>query len=1194
MECYHGFGRCLRRCSYSQEVVLGGCRSDSRSPYNSRFMLICLGNRTHSVCLITFLLAASTAAAVSSASWSGVLSDNSGKPVAGAFVAMHSLVGGQDHDVTTIADGEFAIADLAPGSYSLAVMIGDKTWKAAAPITVKDGSAMTMNLRLASSGNELLVSISPAKASKEASGGEHLSGTEVSSLPLNARDFSKLLLLAAGTMTDANGAANFTQQFAVNGQRGTATIFAVDGFDTTDPEMGGATFSNFNVDAIQEVQGSSGVMPAEIGHGAASSTNVVTKSGANQIHGSVFEFLRNASLDARNYFDYKDPTGRRRIPPFERNEFGFTNGGPVVLPGIYDGRNRTFYFGEYQGFRQVLGTTQVIPVPTADERQGIDTTTYPEKCSNGVCTPPDTLTVPVNPAIVPVLNGYPLPNQPTGPFGDRTYAASSKVVTRTDQLSIRIDHKISDKASLVTRFSLNQVTGPLTNPDQTAINPTFGVQFFDHQRNAGVKYTRTISPHMTSETSLSYIRSTPFFPADNHTQPGITFADGLYQPYNQPSGSIFGSYSNLYHLQQDFAWIHGSHAFKWGTEIRVNRDSTIFGINPNGLYEFGGGPAYCCGDGTAPVKITSASGTHDISNGEPLPDSLTGLLTGTPYSYNIIAAANITPVGGKFNEAGVRREAYNFYFQDVWKATQHLTLSYGLRYEVNSRIHEATKRTSLPIFLGADGKPTGYGDRTATQKILINPEPPYDQDWNGWGPRLGIDYAVGMHTVLHAGGSITTQIPNLWQDNFLTAAIPFVFAPSIYSQPSEPIVFQNTFVPLNLPTAYNIQGQPIFATGRSQDIPANTEFDYVRFQSDLNTLAPGNVQLLNITGIAKNFGNGYIGSWSAGVDHDFGDFKFNASYVATAGIHLARAYSPNGYGGACQGFAPFTQFDSSCHATGGFGPEVIMTGGSHSSYHALQTSLAKNSARFGLGLQASYTYSKSLDDTSAVLAGLLGTSGTILQTAPQNPWNPSAEKGPSTFDVTHVVALSVIQLLPLDHVGFLRPLGRTLTKGWQVLNITTLTTGSPFTVYSGVQQTGAGLGGGDRPDLVTMPHLSTSRAARNDYFGRGKDNLTFFSIPINVPGGTGKNQGRFGTLGRDTFRGPDFHNFDIAVIKDTPFGHRGNAELGTLEFRAEFFNVFNIVNFGLPSNIVSGSGFGIISKTSGTSRQIQFSLKVIY
>ena len=1140
--------------------------------YNSSFMS--LPYRFSSLIFLNAVLC-SVALFGQSASWKGSLVDDAGKPVAGASVKLSSTNQGQYEAVTSSA-GDFSFGAIAPGAYELSVRQGEKLWRSVQ--TMAFPNASESSLRLASSGEVIVQPIHGKETKAQGSGGEHLSSSEVSSLPLNARDFSKLLLLAAGTMTDANGAANFTQQFAVNGQRGVTTVFAMDGFDTTDPEMGGATFSNFNVDAIQEVQSNSGVMPAEVGHGAASYTNVVTKSGVNQLHGSMFEFLRNASLDARNYFDYRDPTGKHRIPPFIRNEFGFANGGPVVIPGIYDGRNRTFYYGEYQGFRQVLGTTQVIPVPTQAERQGIDTVTYPG----------DTLTVPINSEVAGVLNGYPLPNEPDGPFGDRTYAASSKVVTRTDQFSIRVDHRISDKASLYARFSLNQVTGPLTNPDQTILNPSFGIQFFDHQRNAGVHYTRALSPHMTSDTSLSYIRSTPFFPTPNHTQPGITFADGLFQPFNQPAGSIFGSYSNLYQFKQDFAWIHGSHTFKWGAEIRVNRDSTIFGVNPNGLYEFGGGITY------SPVKITSASGTHDIQVGEPLPDSLTGLLTGTPYSYNIMSAASITPVGGKFNEAGVRREAYNFYFQDAWKATSQLTINYGLRYEVNSRIHEATKRTSLPIFLGPNGQRVGYWDRSATQEVLINPQPPYDQDWNGWGPRLALDYAVTKHTVLHAGGAITTLIPNLWQDNSLTAAIPFVFAPAIYAHAGEPINFHDIFVPLNLPTAYNIQGQPIFATGRSQDVPPNTIFDYVRFQRDLDALAPGNVQLLSVYGIAKNFGNGYIGSWTAGVDHDFGDFKFNASYVATAGIHLPRFYNPNGYGGACQGFAPFTQFDTECHATGGFGPETIMTSGSHSSYHSLQSGLSKTSARLGLGLQASYTYSKSLDDTSSVLGGLLGASGTVLQTGPQNPFDPSAEKGPSTFDVTHVFAASVIQVLPLDHVGFLRPVGRTFTKGWQVLNITTLTTGSPFTVYSGVQQTGAGLGGGDRPDLVSMPHLSTSRVVRDDYFGLGANNPSFFNIPINIPGGTGPNQGRFGTLGRNTFRGPAYHDFDFAVIKDTPFGHRGNAEFGTVEFRAEFFNIFNIVNFGLPSNIVSGSGFGIISKTAGTSRQIQFSVKIIY
>jgi hypothetical protein len=1057
---------------------------------------------------------------------------------------------------------------------------GSTIWSSVQAIVIQPGRTSTAGIQLSSGGDRLKAILVENVQTAQSTGGEHLSSDEVSNLPLNARDFSKLLLLAAGTMTDTNGAANFTQQFAVNGQRGTATVFALDGADTTDPEMGGATFSNFNVDAIQEVQSNSGVMPAEIGHGAASYTNVVTRSGANDIHGSVFEFVRNAAFDARNYFDHRSVVNPRRIPPFVRNEFGFTNGGPVVLPGIYNGRNKTFYFGQYQGFRQVLGTTQVFPVPTAQERQGIDTTTFPG----------DTLTIPVNPAVVPILQRYPLPNAPQGPYGARTYAASSKVYTRTDQFSVRVDHRLSDKALLITRFSLNQVTGPLTNPDQTAIDPSFAIQFFDHQRNAAVKYTRTLTPHLSSETSLGYIRSTPFFPAINHTQPAIGFGDGLFASFNAPGGSIFGSYSNLYQLRHDMTGIRGTHTFKWGVELRANRDSTIFGISPNGSYSFGAGTAF------SPVDIASASGTHNINIGDPLPDSLTGLLTGTPYSYSVTAVSEITPKGGKFDEAGVRREAYNFYFQDTWKARPDLTLTYGLRYEVNSRIHEATKRTSAPIFLGPNGQPAPYWDRTAHQIYLLNPQPPYQQDWKGWGPRLGIDYGLTTHTVFHAGAAITTMLPNLWQDNFLTASIPFALSSIITARAGVPVPFQNAAFPLALPTPYTIQGQPMFPTGSSTDLAANTQIDFPRFQSDLAALTPGNQpQLLSISGIARNFRNGYITSYTAGFDHDFfKDVKFSASYVGTAGIGLPCVYSPNSYAGAEPEFAPYTQFDSTGHPTGGFGVESLITSSCHSSYHSLQTSVTKTSARAGLGLQGSYTYSKSLDDTSAVLGSLLGTAGVILQTLPQDPWNPRAEKGPSTFDVTHVFSLSVIQVLPLERIGFLRTAPRSLTRGWQLLNITSIMSGPPFTVYSGVQQTGVGAGGTDRPDMISKPHLSTGGSVPEDYFGRGDSNASFFSIPINLPGGTGPNQGRFGTLGRNTFRGPGFKDFDIALVKDTPFGRRATAELGTIEFRAEFFNVFNLVNFGLPSNVVRGSGFGIISKTAGPSRQIQFSLKLIY
>src|SRR5438094_362121 len=345
----------------------------------------------------------------------------------------------------------------------------------------------------------------------KSSGGEQLSKKEVSTLPLNKRDFSQLLLLAAGTMTDSNGAANFTQQFAVNGQRGATTVFAMDGIDTTDPELGGSTFSNFNVDAVQEVRSNSGVMPAEIGHGAASFTEIITRTGTDDVHGSVFEFLRNSALDARNFFDERSPVSPGRIPHFARNEFGFTVGGPFVIPGLYPGGKRTYFFGQYQGFRQVLGTTQVLSVPSMQERQGLDTAAFPG----------DTLLVPINPQIRSVLARYPLPDDPQGPFGDRTYAASAPVSTVTNQFSFRIDHRISDQSQFFARFTLNQVNGPLTNPDQTAIDPSFATRFFDHQRNGGFHYTRAVSPQFISETTVGVERSTPFFPTINITQPAL-------------------------------------------------------------------------------------------------------------------------------------------------------------------------------------------------------------------------------------------------------------------------------------------------------------------------------------------------------------------------------------------------------------------------------------------------------------------------------------------------------------------------------------------------------------------------------------------------------------------------------------------------------------------------------------------------
>jgi hypothetical protein len=1046
---------------------------------------------------------------------------------------------------------------------------------------IHEGERLEAWLELSADQRELILRAAPDQPGGRATGGERLSSKEVSNLPLNKRDFSQLLLLAAGTMTDTNGAANFTQQFAVNGQRGTTAVFAMDGIFTSDPEMGGAAFSNFNVDAIQEIRSSSGVMPAEIGEGAAGFTDVITKSGTSGAHGSVFEFVRNAAFDARNFFDRKSLTQPGRLPPFVRNEFGFTNGGPVVLPGIYDGRGRTFYFGQYQGFRQVLGTTQVFPVPTAAERQGLDTTAYPG----------DTLVVPVNPQVALVLGRYPLPNDPQGPYGARTYATSSKVSTNSDQLSIRIDHRISDRAQLFARFNFNNVTGPTTNPTQTALDPSFAITFYDYQRNFGLTYTRTVSPQMTSESSFGYIRTTPNYPTLNLTQPGLTFADGLYEPFNSAAGSIIGVFTNLFQARQNFAYSHGTHTFKWGAEARFNRDTALYGMSPNGAYSFGGGPAY------AQVEIPSLSGKHDVHVGDLLPDTLTGLLTATAYSYTTSVAPPLFPQGDHMGEVAVRRAAYNFYFQDTWKISPGLVLNYGMRYEVTTRLHAGHKLTAGPIFVQPDGGPAHSWDPGATIKLLVNPQPPYSKDWRGWGPRMAIEWRAARNTVLRAGGAIATVLVNPFNNNALTGGTPYVITPLITAMPGAPVPFESAVAHFDLPELLTPTGQALFPAGRpTDDVPPNAVLDVERFAQDLAAETPGHqVYPYPIAGMAQDFRNGYIETYTAGLEHDFGEVEFSVSYVGTAGVKLANLTYVNGYSGASPGFAPYTRFDSAGGAVGGYGPIALMTTRSHSTFNSLQAGAAKTSPRWGLGFTANYTFSKSMDDASSPLPGYFSSySSAMLQTPPQDPRNPGAERGPSIFDITHALSISFIQELPLDRVSFFRGLGQKFTSGWQFLNISTLASGSPFSVYSGVQQTGMGTNNADRPDQVGWSVLSTSRKVREDYFGGGADNASFFSIPIGIAGGTGPNQGRFGTLGRNTFRGPAFRNFDVALIKDTSFGRRGNGEAVTLQFRAEFFNVFNLVNFGLPANIVRGSGFGLISRTAGSSRQVQFSLKLIY
>jgi hypothetical protein len=1112
----------------------------------------------------------------------GILLTPAGAPVAGATITLAAQ--GNRFTAETGADGKFVFNTLPRAIYHLSVMRQLRIVASREPVDISSaGSELTITL--AESGDRpltvavaavpLTLTDAAQSAQPATSGGEQLSSHEVSSLPLNKRDFSQLLLLAAGTMTDANGATNFTAQFAINGQRGVEAVFAMDGSDISDPEMGGATFSNFNVDAVQEIQSTSGWMPAEIGRGAAGFTNILTRSGSSGFHGSVFEFVRNSAFDARNYFDHATLATPGRIPPFRRNEFGFTNGGPLILPHLFNGARKTYYFGQYQGFRQVLGTTQVFPVPTYDERTyGTDVVKYKQPDGSFIT---DTLTVNINPSIAAILARYPLPNLSTGAYGVNTYAASSKVITNANQFSLRLDHAFSPKDQFLARFNFNNLTGPTTNPDQTAIDPTFGVTYIDRQRNVMGSWTHTASPRLVFESLIGITRSTPGFPTPNFTDPAVKFNDGTFEAFNSAGGSVMQAYGNLFHGSQTVTWTRGSHVIKAGVESRINRDTTFFGISPNGEYDFGGGSAY------STEFIASASHMHDVQPGGLLPDTISGFLSGSPAAYTVAIASSQFSGGAHIGPAAINRNSYSAFAQDTWKITSTLTLDFGLRWELYTPISERAKRTAG--FLRIDGK----------QQYVVNPQPGYRTDWKGWAPRVQAAWQISNKVTVHAGAGITIIPPNIWQDNSLTGSTPFVIYPRLVAAQGAPVPYGFTITPAQLPVAYTPSGQEIFASNNPKLVPANTVMDVDRFEKDIANLSKsGVVSDLNLSGVDRSFTNARLYTWTAGLERRIGHLTADASYVGTASNHLPRSICPNAYPYASPGFAPDTEFNSAGAVIGGLGVENVITATAHSSYHALQASLSGMVGHGGPGIQASYTWGKSIDDTSQVLGGL-GATGAVAQVYPQDPYDTHPEKGPSNFDVTNGFAMSLAQDLHGEQIGFLRPISRKVTGGWELLSISSISGGSPFTIFSGVQQTGYGSNGVDRPDQTGKPNLSTARKVREDYFGLGADNPSYFSIPVGIAGGSGPNQGRFGTLGRNTFRGPAYYDYDFALIKDTAFGQRkSGVELVDLQFRSEFFNLFNIVNMGLPANTLNGSGFGEISKTAGTSRQIQFSLKLIY
>ncbi len=284
------------------------------------------------------------------------------------------------------------------------------------------------------------------------------------------------------------------------------------------------------------------------------------------------------------------------------------------------------------------------------------------------------------------------------------------------------------------------------------------------------------------------------------------------------------AFGNLFQGQLNFAWTSPRHAVKWGAEARLNRDTTYFGTSPNGEYDFGGGTVY------SPVFIPSASGQHDVQPGQPLPDTLSSLLLGYPYGYTIAVAPPYASNGAHIGPAAINRNDVNAYIEDTWKINPQWTLDYGLRYELYTPISERANRTSS--FLNSF-PPAGVG-----QEYLINPQPTYQTDRNGWGPRVQVDWNAPQAVHVHMGGAITVIPPNIWQDNLLTGSTPYVVYPRVNAAQNGEIAYGFQITPNELPPVYNTAGVNVLASGDPKKVPANTVMDVNRYQQDLAALSP--------------------------------------------------------------------------------------------------------------------------------------------------------------------------------------------------------------------------------------------------------------------------------------------------------------------------------------------------------------------
>lgn len=1097
--------------------------------------------------VILFCLSMAVSAQTSRGTVSGTLTDPNGAVIAGATVTLTSIQTTVARTTTTNNEGLFRFDAVDPGTYSIkfnAAGFGDVT-KTNVPVSA--GQVADVSTTLSPGGQQVVVDVTAdagALLQTEAPvRGGTIENKQVTELPFIGRNPVALALTLPGVST--NRGSQGASTFSVNGARGRSNNFLIDGTENNDISVAGQGFQITNPDAIQEVSVQTSNFDSEFGRAGGAVVNVITKGGTNNLHGTV-SFLYDTTADdaISTLFANTDPdTVRRgRLPSATEYIAGGTIGGPVIIPHLYNGHNRTFFFGAYQQDRARSTSQTQLVTPTAAGRATLlsvfgnsspNLNTYLAATAQTVGTT-GTFQIALGTAgtgagsstVCPAPAGQ----RPCVEFG--TFARSYAATYKEPQWQVRIDHKISDKDQLSSRFLWDRQYVPKGG---IAEFPGFDADFAGRFYNFLTTETHVFSSTFTNEMRVGYNRIQLFFPFEDPTGPAGTLP--RINISNSGASQIGGNTSfpqgrtaNNYVVQDTMTVVKGNHTTRFGVDYLRQISTQIAPFNPRGILTY-----------TAGGNRTSLANFIEDFGGS--------------------SGAAQRDFGSGFYFPQLTRIA--FFVQDRWKVTEALTLSLGLRYE---NFGEPFNSLRTPAFTGL------FNIDPVTRTGPFSQPNQVKRDNNNFGPSFGLAYSPSVeHGWL---GRLVGNREMVLRAGFQIGYDQFFNNIASNAQASSPNLVSTA------------------TTSTTSNGPRGLANLSANFPTVAATLTPASTQTL----ITPNLVNPYTMRWSAGFQRTL-PFKLllDMSYVGTRGVHL---YLTEDYNPSVPAALRVTPAGVTTGLTGRLdnlqGARNIRTNGGDSIYHAGQMELSRRFAN-NFTFTGAYTWSKFIDNGSEVFGNTISTNTpnaaipSIL--APNGLRN---ERALSNFDRTHRASFTYVYELPLFREQ--RAFVGHLLGGWQLAGVTTFESGVPYSVFNGVDSDGLG-GGLDRPLLNpagqagvrAVPNIATASsnpcgvAVGAVYYQNPEANFACINPSTARYIGLLSGSGILGNAGRNTERTPGINNTNLNLSKRTRI-----SENKIVEFRMEVYNIFNHPQFvQSPSNILANifgvTGLGVSSNLTTTA-----------